>query len=365
MSTATASATTAKRFLRRTSLHENEYHTNFRKLDRDVISTLVSEEASRVTSQMSKVYLSLINAPPEYWERDGVLRFEGCEREGKCLTAWEQLISLVGVASATARKALQWMSEQGVIGYYAGRNGAGIRIFINRAASSIGHKAQPGQKNLRLVHTSSGESHTSKNDMPFKDSFADKEVSDTDKNPRAPKTCAPDTGTYKKCSQPILSSANYTNTLGEVSLIERLASELVPHVRAAASWEYERTREWFITHALPKAIRVSQRSAYDVLRAHGLVNEPRPGGGKGRSPGLDVGRQTPVEIVPRLLSDEEITGLAESCVALLEAQGQSIERSLSDMSVEAGGFLLPEDAPKVRARAESLIRSQPDDRVNQ
>ncbi|HEX8921020.1 MAG TPA: hypothetical protein VF766_06060 [Pyrinomonadaceae bacterium] len=358
----TATATTAQRFLRRTTLHENEYHTNFRKLDRDVISALVSEEASRVTSQMSKIYLSLINAPPEYWERDGVLRFEGCEREGKYATAWEQLTSLVGVASATARKALQWMSAQGVIGYYAGRNGAGIRIFINRAASSIGHRPQSGQKNLRLVHTSSGESHTSKNDMPFKDSFADREVSDTDKNPRAPKTGAPETETCKKSPKPDPASPN---AIFEATLVERLVSGLVPHVRAAASREHERTREWFITHALPKAIRVSQRSAYDVLRAHGLVNEPRPGGSNGRSPGLDVGRQRPVEIVARLLADEEITELAESCVALLEAQGQSIERSLSEMSVEAGGFLLPEDAPKVRERAESLIRSQPEDRLNQ
>jgi hypothetical protein len=58
-----------------------------------------------------------------------------------------------------------------------------------------------------------------------------------------------------------------------------------------------------------------------------------------------------------LLSDEEITELAESCVALLVTQGQTIDRSLSEMSVEAGGFLLQEDAPKVRTRAEVLTRA--------
>jgi hypothetical protein len=201
MSTATAS-TSSQRFLRRTSLHEHEYHTNFRKLDRDIISALVSDEASRVTAQMSKVYLSLINAPAEYWERDGVLRFAGEERAGKCLTAWEQLISLVGVASATARKALQWMSEQAIIGYYAGRNGAGIRIFINRAYSSIGSRPQHGQKNLRLVHTSNGASPTSPNDMPFNDSSAVLEVSDTDLNSRAPQNGADNRRVDKISSEP-------------------------------------------------------------------------------------------------------------------------------------------------------------------
>jgi hypothetical protein len=40
---------------------------------------------------------------------------------------------------------------------------------------------------------------------------------------------------------------------------------------------------------------------------------------------------------------------------MLEAQGQSIERTLSEMSVEAGGFVLPEDAHRVRESAESLL----------
>ena len=143
---ATGSAAQVPRFVRRTQLGAQEYRTNFRQLDCEVISALISEEATRVTSQMSKVYLCLINAPVELWERDGVLRFTGCEKEGKWQTAWEQLVELAGVASATARKALAWMSEQAIIGYYAGKNGVGIRIFINRASSSIGRKPEVGQK---------------------------------------------------------------------------------------------------------------------------------------------------------------------------------------------------------------------------
>ena len=53
--------------------------------------------------------------------------------------------------------------------------------------------------------------------------------------------------------------------------------------------------------------------------------------------------------------DEEISEFAESCVALALTQGQAIDLILSEMSVNAGGFLLPEDTPKVRIRAEVLI----------
>jgi hypothetical protein len=139
-------------------------------------------------------------------------------------------------------------------------------------------------------------------------------------------------------------------------LVEKLMHEIVPQVRAAAALEHERTREWFVNHALPKAIRVSQRSAYDILRAHGAITESRPRNNRSsQTTGLDVGRYIPIEAAPQPLSEDEILALAQSCAALLEAQGQSIESTLAEMSIEAGGFLLEEDFPKVMARAETLI----------
>ena len=87
---ATGSAAQAPRFVRRTQLNAQEYRTNFRQIDCEVISALISEEATKVTFQMSKIYLCLINAPVELWGRDGVLRFTGCEREGK----WQQAAGL-------------------------------------------------------------------------------------------------------------------------------------------------------------------------------------------------------------------------------------------------------------------------------
>lgn len=366
-----------QRFVRRTSLNPNEYRTDFRQIDCDVIAVLVSDEASKVTPHMSKIYLALVTAPSDYWEREGVLRLSGREREEKWQTAWEQLVELVSVASATARKALAWMSRQGIIGYFAGRNGVGIRIFINRAASSIGRKPDQGQKNLRLVRTSPDAPRTSTDEVCFKESFAILEDSDSDLIPHAPKNGAAETRANSELSDPNSASLETraapprstaldvteklsVNVINSATVVEQIVREVVPQVRAAAAREQERTREWFTNHALPKAIRVAQASAYDVLRAHGVINESRSrssSSGRNRPDDRQVGKHIPAEITPHLLSDEEITELAEGCVALLVTQGQTIDRSLSGMSVEAGGFLLQEDAPKVRARAEVLARA--------
>jgi hypothetical protein len=356
----------------------NEYHTNFRKVDCETITRLTAPEATRVTSQMCKVYLSLVNAPAWCWEREGVLRFAGEEGDGARLTAWEQLVSLVGVASATARKALRWMHEQGIVGYFAGKNGVGIRVFLNRAASSVGHKPQQGQKNLRLVRASTEAPRASSGDTPFNDSFAVSEVLETDLNPRAPKSGADIKPVDKTGPEPTppLDTRSHTEREGrEVGsasqrrgavsvdeVVARLKYELEPCVRSAATRaatetaarEMARTREWFETKALPKAVRVAQHETYDLLRKHGVADEQS----RLARAGLEVGRAAPDPLTPpaaRRLSPEEIRETAETCVALLEAQGKSIDVTLSEFSSEGGGWLLPEDAPRVREAALALL----------
>jgi hypothetical protein len=69
----------------------------------------------------------------------------------------------------------------------------------------------------------------------------------------------------------------------------------------------------------------------------------------------EVGRNNYEPPAPHSLSAEEVKDLAQACVAMLETQGQSIEVTLSEMSAEAGGFLLPEDARRVREKANALI----------
>jgi hypothetical protein len=365
---------TPRRFVRRTTLGEDEYRKNFRQIDRDAIELLKSAEARRVTRLMGTLYLALIDAPPEFWEREGVLRFAGGEGEGGgTLTAWQQLVALLDCGNTTAKKALDWMHERGVIGYYAGKNGAGIRIFINRAAASIGSRGR--QKNLRLVPTPATAPRTPDAGTPFSDSFADPENLDSGNDPRAPENGA-DTGPVGKTASATTrlptpgACAHLPRAEGQVEaavrspgsvsveeIIERLKNELAPCVRdaaaRAAAQEMVHTREWFAAHALPKAIRISQRSAYDVLRAHGVVTEPR--GGR-KNVGLEVGRHAPASPRAETLTEDDVAMLAQSCVALFETQGQPVERTLAEMGVEGGGFLLPEDVPRVRARVETLLR---------
>ncbi len=375
----TLQALSAPRFVRRTQLGSGEYRKNFRQIDGDVIAAVTSPEADRVTPLMSKIYLRLVHAPAQYWERDGVLRFEGKLRDDGRVTAWEALCEVVSVASATARKALLWMHGQGIVGYFAGKNGVGIRIFINRAASSIGTRAA-GKKFLEFHRASSGEAHTSSGEAAFSDSYADLEVSDTDCNPRAPKSGAGAKPVGKTSAGPTPISAPVICTTrdheegiraigrtmaGAVpveEIVERLRSELEPGLREAAaraavqtaSREMERTREWFETKALPKAARVAQRETYDLLRKHGGVHGP---GGRA-SAGLEVGRAAEDhKATARPLTPEEIRETAEVCVALLETQGKPIEVTLSEISAEAGGWLLPGDAPLVREMARELALS--------
>ncbi|HEY0173663.1 MAG TPA: hypothetical protein VGB98_21805, partial [Pyrinomonadaceae bacterium] len=361
----TSQAHQAPRFVRRTRLGPQEYRKNFHQIDREILAAVTSEEADRVTPLMSKIYLRLVNAPDRFWEREGVLRIVAEERGEELSKAWVVLCEMVGVSSATASKALRWMHGQGIIGYFSGKNGVGLRIFLNRAVSSIGVR-QAGKKILAFPPASHGAAPASSTEAAFSDSFAVIEISDTDKNPRAPKNGA-DNGRADK-SPPEPAAPSPTSYLASnrapgttpwhapeplqlENVIERLRAELEPAMREAArraaAREHERTREWLESRGLPKAARVAQHETYNVLRKCGVIGEsPRPSRAQS-----EVGRNSYAPPAPRPIPGEEVDELAQGCVAMLATQGRSIEVTLSEMSSEAGGFLLPEDACRVRERA--------------
>jgi hypothetical protein len=364
----------ASRFVRRTNLGPDEYRKNFRQLDREAIDAVTSPEADRVTPLMSKIYLRLTNAPEKYWEREGVLRFEAdLNGEGRPATAWARLCEVAGVASATAAKALRWMHQQGVVGYFAGKNGVGIRVFLNRATSSIGVRGpRAGEKILAFAPASSDGRRASAGEAAFSDSYAVSEVLEKDLNPRAPKNGAGQTEVVKEISDRRSTSTRDVMTgaravegsvhppvVGLVMSVEevvtRLRGELEPLLqvaaRQAAAREHERTREWLESRGLPKAARVAQREAYNVLRKCGVVTEMT------RASHAEVGRDGHTPLGPRPLVEDEVEELAQACVAMLEVKGQSVDVTLSEMSVEAGGFLLPEDVPRVRRKVKFLIGS--------
>ena len=364
-------------FVRRTTLAANEYRKNFHQIDADIIAMITSPAADAVTPLMSKIYLRLVNAPRDFWEQNGVLHFTAQVREGEFVKASTVLSDYLGVAPATLSKSLKWMHDKGVIGYFAGKNGVGMRIFLNRAANSIGTRSTAGaQKILRFSPGSSAERHGSSNEPPFNDSFAVSESSDTDVNPHAPKNGADTTEVGKATSDPAPAStsssqasttqkrrgvvdANST-TSGAIpveEIVKRLQSVLEPSLKTAAvqaaQREHERTREWLDKHGIPKATRVAQKEAFNVLRSHGLMDASA----QRLHAELQVGRSSGSFAVPeaRPRTPEEIIEVAEMCVALLEVQGKSVEVTLSEISAEAGGWLLPEDAPLVREAAQRLM----------
>ncbi len=362
-----------QRFIRKTQLAPNEYRKNFHQIDREVMAVITSEEADQVTPLMSKIYLRMVNAPEKYWERDGVLRIEAEVRDEKLVKAWAVFCELVGVASATASKAISWMHEQGVIGYFSGKNGVGLRVFLNRAVSSVGVRtARAGEKILAFPPASSHVSHASLNEPAFNDSFAVREISDTDFNSCAPENGADNERVDNKSPEPpqppVVNRHLSTNhdssfrttpdVLSLDDIIARLRTELEPVMRTAArqaaAQEHERTREWLENRGLPKAARVAQHEAYNVLRKYGVFSESA----RSSNSHANLGRTDYTPPEPHLLSANEITEMASVCIALLETKGQSIELTLSEMSAEAGGFLLPVDAPRVREKANSLLSEQ-------
>ncbi|HEX8091171.1 MAG TPA: hypothetical protein VF762_20110 [Blastocatellia bacterium] len=365
----------APRFVRKTQLAANEYRKNFHQIDKEILDAVTSPEADDVTPLMSKIYLRLVNAPAMYWERDGVLRFEAEIREGKQLKAWSVLCALLNVSSATANKAITWMHREGVIGYFSGKNGVGLRIFFNRAVSSIGARpVQQDKKILDFPRASFDKAPASSNETAFMDTYGNIEISDIDLNSDAPKDGANTNKADSVCSIRITVSEHQayeesapprTNTKAcETSspqsfvldeIVRRLKIQIEPSLRAvanqAAAREHERTRNWLEKKGLPKAARVAQREAYNVLRHHGVINDAAR---RARSE-LSVGGHTGCRSGPRPLSTEEVKEVAEICVSLFEAQAQPIDTTLVEISAEAGGYLLAEDAPKVRELAHSMI----------
>jgi hypothetical protein len=361
------------RFIRKTQLDTNEYRKNFHQIDAEIIAVITSPEADKVTPLMSKIYLRLVGAPGKYWEKKGVLRFEAECREGKQVKAWTVLCGLLGVASATANKALTWLHDQGVIGYFSGKNGVGLRVFLNLAASSIGTRAvSGGKKILDFSPASFHERAASQNEPAFNDSYAIRDNSDTDLNPRAPKNGADNITVVKKTSDPAPASSQGLHAsivqkggemrLGEApisgsdltdEIVKRLRNELEPALQSsavqAARREHERTRGWLDKYGIPKAARVAQREAYNVLKSYGVINSSA----ERERAGLEVGRNdyTPVA---KPLSQNELKEMAGVCIAMLETHGQAIDVTLSEISIEAGGCLLAEDAPKVRELAELM-----------
>jgi len=215
------------------------------------------------------------------------------------MAAWEHLRHHLRVSSETVNKALSWMHNEGIIGYSAFKNGVGIRIFLNRAASSVGVRAASRvsgeQKVLRFPHASAGESSASVTEIPFRDcSFKndlDKDYKSGEPKDGADKSTVcesqflPTSRTQPQLIPPNRSgevkvSSSPSKVVSMSEIVERLQREIelcmkTAAVQAAAqaiAREAARTREWFETKALPKAVRVAQSETYNLLKKLGTFD---------------------------------------------------------------------------------------------
>lgn len=363
-------ATSIPRFLRKTTLADDEYRRNFRQIDNDVIAVITSPEADAITPLMSKIYLRLVSAPENYWERQGVLRFAAEAGEGKRRTAWQALCNLLNVSSSTANKALTWLGAVGVIGYFSGKNGVGIRVFLNRASASVGIKPQTATKKiLPFSLAPSGKAGASAAEAAFNGSFVQEDLEPND-NSRPPDGGA---GQERPNSHPpgpkrfARSAANRDIPPSDAStapvnacfavLVREIVAEVRPQIEAtiqsaakqAAFQEHKKTREWLEKAGLPKVARVAQREAYNILRQQGVTINSSV---RARSQ-LQVGAGSQITRGPKPLSPAEIAETVEFCIFRLQNCGQAIDVTLAEISAEGGGYLLADDAPTVRELAEA------------
>lgn len=165
-------------YLPQTVCTPEQYHCNYQQIDHYTTRLLNSDEARKVTGHMQGIYNMLKIAPWDYWAAPGRLRVFGDDTR----TAWQILCDLANTSSATLRKAIKWMAEQGVIHYKALKNGNGIFIWFNLAITSV-RKIAPKQKNLRLVPASTQNAPASESEAALyeENSVFFRDIQDSDK----------------------------------------------------------------------------------------------------------------------------------------------------------------------------------------
>lgn len=91
-------------------------------VDEELLSAITSKEAVSISSQMSRIFLLLLDLIPvdpnnslpvaQEW----LFKFDGEGEGGTCLNPWRQLQEVVtGIDEQELRRALDWMSERHVI----------------------------------------------------------------------------------------------------------------------------------------------------------------------------------------------------------------------------------------------------------
>lgn len=303
-------------FLRKTALANDEYQRNFTIIDNDILAAIASDEALAISRCIPTIYLRLRRAPTELWEREGVLRLVGEDH----LTAWQQLASLTGVANTTLSKSIAWLREKGIIGYVAHKNGVGIRIFFNRAISSIGTR----KKNIPISPTPLPQSPAPPNRAPFKEDLFKRDLDNTNTSAPPRETIAP-----------------------PPQLGNQFLADFKKEIVALLKRESQATRDWFMNFGIPKATRVSTREAFNVL-------------GQKKTVSADVGRSQPVIESKQEIGKEVAEYLGEVACHypglkdILESAAKDVESLLGLQGVES----IAERLDQVEERVAAALRME-------
>lgn len=285
-------------FIRKTKLETDERNKNFLMTDIDILKTLVSKEADEVTPLMTKIYMNLRLAIEEYGESPGVIHIRGEMRDGEWVKAWDILCEIAGVSSATAKKALDWMHDIGVIGYIPQKNGIGIRICFNRAKNSIEKAEARAQKNLPEKGASSKETDASQDETAFNDSFANRDgFRRKDKTAQNARVQNPVEAEHEKESDSLSAIKELREEINNLKAeIIEMGIETEKKLRA----EQRATLSAFELKVMPKAVRVA---TCEYIKQSGKKQEGKIEG-KRNGNHLIVGGKEAWYQTPAMKSDE-------------------------------------------------------------
>jgi hypothetical protein len=323
------SVPTATRFIRRTSFQPDEQHVNFTKLDNDILDVITSPAACEICPSIARVYLRLLRAPFRYWEREGVLYFNGEESDLGYRTAWQQLTSITGVGNTTLSKALRFLHDTGVIGYSAKAAGAGIRIFFNHAQASIKKRAQ---KNLRLVTTPVKCSSNPETRATFSGVFL-QEVQDINSRTSV-RTQSPSATRTKIESADEMDRRGFISSvcISPTSPLQSAAfpasqtpqSQVLPELRVGEPLQV--LQDWLNHKAIPKATRIAVKESLNWLKAQGLISKHSKHIQKEGNP-----------------DSNSVASSKESYSLLIEHQAEELLQTLSPQQKQRWGDLLKEE----------------------
>lgn len=328
------------KFVRRTHLASDEKRINFHQIDADALDVLCSAEADRITPKMAKIYLQLVRARGDVnngvvWEREGILRFSSVFREGKWTTASRVLSQQLDVSPTVAVKALRWMHQQGLIGYFSGRNGAPSRIFLNRAVSSIGLRKE---KILPFPHSPLITPVSPDPELRFKDQSSLERTIDPIDPPSL-------TLRRDNPSAQISDGQSEQQRLEGFVHLQRFAADLelrlTESLNTALAEERTRVENWIDTKLLPKAARVATAETLRVIDRAGKRQV------SSATVGTNTFTQPPVE---RTIPSPET--LAEMAASIASLRRTSVREVLLE-HVDAGNLSM-EQLSAVQALAESF-----------